>query len=301
MQFFIVKSQENQTAAFFSHQIGNLVVVVSFILSTQNQDGLGFHALQGIPAGIDVGRLGVVDIVYPFYTGYFLQTVFHPFEVVQCFPDTFFAYARNVGRYAGCHGIEQIMGSCQGQFFLFHIEGDRSGEIHLILFCERRHSFLVLLGKREILSVNAILVEFPLYDGVIVPEDESVIVGLVLDNPELGVHVILHFIAVTVQMVGSDVHQYSDVGMKFIHVVELETAEFDDVVVKITFSHLICQALSDVSGQSHVQSCFLKDMVNQGSGSCLSITSGDANHFCIRITSCKFNFRNDGSTLILQF
>ena len=105
--------------------------------------------------------------------------------------------------------------------------------------------------------------KFLLYDGVVVPENEGIIICLVLDNTEFGIHVILHFKSVTVQMVWSNVHQHGDIGMELIHVVELEAAEFNDIIVIVTFSHLISQTLSDISCQSHIQACFLEDVINQ--------------------------------------
>ena len=70
----------------------------------------------------------------------------------------------------------------------------------------------------------AIFVQLALYDRVIVPEYKCVVIRLVLYDAELGIHVILHLIVVTVQMVGSYVHEHGDVGMELIHVVELEAA-----------------------------------------------------------------------------
>ena len=105
--------------------------------------------------------------------------------------------------------------------------------------------------------------KFLLYDGVVVPENEGIIIRLVLDNTEFGIYVILHFESVTVQMVWSDVHQHGDIGMELIHVVELEAAEFNDIIVIITFSHLISQTLPDIACQSHIQACFLEDVINQ--------------------------------------
>ena len=105
--------------------------------------------------------------------------------------------------------------------------------------------------------------KFLLYDRVVVPENESIIIRLVLDYTEFSIHVILHFKSVTVQVVWSDVHQHGDIGMEFIHVVELEAAEFDDIIVIVTFSYLISQALSDIACQSHIQACLLEDVINQ--------------------------------------
>ena len=105
---------------------------------------------------------------------------------------------------------------------------------------------------------------------------------------------------VSVQMVRSDIHQYGDVGMELIHIVKLETAEFDDVIVIIVFSYLEGKTLSDVSCQSYIQSGFFKDVINQGGSGSFSIASRNTNHFCLCVSSGKFDFRDDGGALCLQ-
>ncbi len=72
--------------------------------------------------------------------------------------------------------------------------------------------------------MNAIFMQFALDDGVIVPEDEGIVRSLVLDDAEFCIHIVLHLVIVTVQMVGGDVHQYGNVGMELVHVVQLEAA-----------------------------------------------------------------------------
>ena len=63
MQLLVVQTHVNQSAAFLAYQIGYLVVVVTLVLAAQYQDALYRHALQGIPAAVHVGGLGVVDEV----------------------------------------------------------------------------------------------------------------------------------------------------------------------------------------------------------------------------------------------
>ena len=64
-------------------------------------------------------------------------------------------------------------------------------------------------------------------------------------------------------MVWSNIHQHGDIGMELIHVVELEAAEFNDVIVIVTFSYLISQTLPNIACQSHIQTCFLENVINQ--------------------------------------
>ena len=103
------------------------------------------------------------------------------------------------------------------------------------------------------------------------PVDESVVRCLVLRNTEFGIDVVLHTMVVSVQMVRSDIHQYGDIGTEVIHIVQLERAEFDDIIVMMLFGYLQSQTLADISGQSYIQICTLKDVVDQGSSRCLSV------------------------------
>ena len=148
--------------------------------------------------------------------------------------------------------------------------------------------------------MNAIFVQFSLDNRVIVPEDEGIIIFLILENTELGIHIVLHIVLVTVQMIRSNVHQDGNVSTEIIHIVQLETTQLDDVVVVVTFSNLKSKALSDIAGQTYIQSCFLENVVYQGSRCSLSVASCNAYHFCIGISACEFNFRNNGSALCYQ-
>ena len=48
-------------------------------------------------------------------------------------------------------------------------------------------------------------------------------------------------------MVGSDVHQYGNVGLEVIHVVELEAAELYHIVVVVILCHLQRKALAYIA------------------------------------------------------
>ena len=60
MQLFIVQSQVDQRGAFATYQILYFGIVVSFVFAAEDKHGFGCHALQGVPAGIDIGCFGIV-------------------------------------------------------------------------------------------------------------------------------------------------------------------------------------------------------------------------------------------------
>ena len=59
---------------------------------------------------------------------------------------------------------------------------------------------------------------------VIIPKDESIFLCLILNNTEFGIHIILHFIIITIQMIGSNIQQNSYISLEIIHIIQLETA-----------------------------------------------------------------------------
>ena len=100
-------------------------------------------------------------------------------------------------------------------------------------------------------------------------------------------------------MVGSDVEQNGYISLELVHVVELETAKFDDVVVVLLLGYLKGEAVADVSCQSGIQASLLEYVVNQRCRCCLAVASGNANHLGIGISACKLDFRNDRNVVFL--
>ena len=81
----------------------------------------------------------------------------------------------------------------------------------------------------------AILLQFSLYDWVVCPILKGVLFGLVLQNAHFCVCIVLHVVVVAVKVVWRDIQQHGNVSPELVHVVQLETAEFNDVIV-IRFS-----------------------------------------------------------------
>ena len=75
-------------------------------------------------------------------------------------------------------------------------------------------------------------------DGVVLPEDEGILTGLVLGDAELGCGIVLHLVVVAVQVVGRDVEQHGHIGLELIHVVELKTAQLNDIHVMMLGGYL---------------------------------------------------------------
>ncbi len=64
-------------------------------------------------------------------------------------------------------------------------------------------------------------------------------------------------------MVRGYVGDYGYVRLEVIHIVKLETAQFQDIYVVLLCSDLICIAFSDVASQAHVQPGLHQQVVYQ--------------------------------------
>jgi hypothetical protein len=64
-------------------------------------------------------------------------------------------------------------------------------------------------------------------------------------------------------MIGRNVEQDGDIGTELIHIVELKTAQFDDIPVVVAHSHLISQTLSDISSKANVVTGASKNILDK--------------------------------------
>ena len=72
---------------------------------------------------------------------------------------------------------------------------------YLIIFRISLHAVLICLGEWVKSSLRMPFGDLTGYDRVIVPENEGVVLRLILQDAELSVYIILHLIVITVQMI----------------------------------------------------------------------------------------------------
>ena len=142
--------------------------------------------------------------------------------------------------------------SRQRERLLLHVERGGLLDGVLSLFDVADRTFLFQFREGQLYGLDVVFLQFPLYDGVVVPVDEGILGCLVLDDSHLRVHIVLHAVLVAVQVVGRDVHQDGYVGAEVIHIVELEAGQFDDVVFVRVLCHLECQTPAYIAGQSGI-------------------------------------------------
>ncbi|MPM66443.1 hypothetical protein SDC9_113350 [bioreactor metagenome] len=73
--------------------------------------------------------------------------------------------------------------------------------------------------------------QFLFNDRIIIPEDEGIVLRLILSYPKLSVNIVLHVVIITIQVVGRYVHQYGNVCTEVVHVIQLETTQLNNIVV----------------------------------------------------------------------
>ena len=103
-------------------------------------------------------------------------------------------------------------------------------------------------------------------------------------------------------MIRRDVQQDSNVGTELIHIVELEAAQFNDVVI-IFFAlcNLECQTSSNVSSQTHIITSILEDVIDETGCCSFPIRACNTNHFGMGVSSGKLNLVDDGNPCLSGF
>ena len=98
-------------------------------------------------------------------------------------------------------------------------------------------------------------------------------------------------------MVGGDIEQHCHIRLELVHIVELETAQFNHIHIVVLGSHLQREAVAHVASQSHIQPCFPQNVIGEHGGSGLAVAAGDAHHLGIGVATCKLNFADNRNIL----
>ncbi len=108
----------------------------------------------------------------------------------------------------------------------------------------------MLCGEGQFLSRKLLLVQFRRYHRIIVVVNEKISLGLVLNDPEFGVDVVLELIIIPVEMVRGNIGQNGHIGPEVIHSVQLKTGDLKNIIIKILLGYLPGKALANITGQS---------------------------------------------------
>ncbi len=101
-------------------------------------------------------------------------------------------------------------------------------------------------------------------------------------------------------MVRGDIQQDGDIGTEIVHIIQLETAELDDIILMWILCYLKSEGVANVACQSSIVTSLLEDMVDERSGSGLTIRARDTYHLRIRIATSKLDLTDDMDALLLD-
>ena len=278
-EFFVVEAHEDEGVAFLADEVVDLRIVIAFVLAAKDEDRRCGHGLEGIPAGVDIGGLGVVDETDTADGGHVLETMRDALERHEALADDLFLDTDDVSGYRSCHRIEDVMPSFERQ----------------LVFADRQR-----VGLRETVGIECGTeverLQTPVDDGIFRPIDESIVRRLVARDAELGIDVVLELKIVAVQVVRRYIEQDGDVRLEIVHVVELERTQFDDVVVMLLAGDLQGERVADIAGEADVEACVAEDIVDKGGGRGLAVRTGDADHLGVGVAGRELNFGDDMKT-----
>ena len=296
MQLGSVHTQAHDSRDLLLDQGLNLAIIIPLVDAAQNQHARLIDALQSIPARVHVGRLAVVDVAHAIDRVNILEAMGHGFKVGKRLTDNVLADVKHLGRQACCHAVIHVVQPLEGQ-------GGAGNVPAVAVHIEIEHAVMhpsglagVIIGREtQQVRLEVMLAQLRSDDRVVVPEDEGIVAGLVLCDAELGGGIVFHLVVIAVQVVGRDVKQHGHIGLELIHVIQLETAQFNDVHVVMLGSDLQRQTTAHITCQAHVQTRFLEDVIGEFGRRCLAIAAGDANHLGIGVATRKFNLAHDGN------
>ena len=101
-------------------------------------------------------------------------------------------------------------------------------------------------------------------------------------------------------MVGGDIQQDGDIGPEVVHIVQLEGAELDDIILVRILSHLQRQRVADIACETGIIACLLEDMIDQRGGGGLTVRTRDADHLRVGVPACKLNLTDDMDAFLLN-
>jgi hypothetical protein len=295
VKLLVIDAQEDEGVRLVGDERRDVGIVVALVSTTENEDEWGGDTINGVAAGIDVGGLGVVDIGDATYSGDGFEPVRYAGEGGESLRKNSVRDTSYASGGSGGEGIIEVM--CAGEGESAEREQERGVgagmDDHQPVVRIGGKPWCSSVGKGVVRRRRVVRGKLCGNDRITAPIDKGGKRGLVAEDTELGVNILLEVVMVTVKMIRGDVGEDGDVGTEVEHVVELETGQFNDVVSVRRFSNLKREAMSDVAGEPTVEAGRGKEMVSKEGGGGFAVTTGDADHVCIGVPGSELNFGND--------
>ena len=289
----VVDSEADDGLDLFTDEVLQDGVVVALVLAADNpDDGFGL-AFERVPRRVDIGGLGVVDVEHVFDAQDRLQAVLDGLEGSEGLADDLVVDVHRLGGEGCCHRVVDVVASAEGEFLEIDL-GLVFPDLEDDLVVTEECSFgeFLLLGEGELLAAKDNVVKVADGDFIVVVEDEAVVLGEVLGDLELRPDIVLEIVVVTVEVVWGDVGDDGDVRLEVVDVVELETADFQDIIVVLLGRDLICVGLPYIAAEADVEAGVGEEVIYKGSGRGLAVGAGDADLFRAVVTRGELDLGN---------
>lgn len=283
VQLGAVGGEVDQRLALRLHEWLDLLVVIALVGTAEEEDRPPVrHRLEGVAGSIDIGSLGVIDVLHSVEDARQLHAVLDAGEVLQCPGDGAVLEVgvepQGVEHEAGGHNVAGIVGTLELQ----------AGVVDEALLPPRETDVDRLAievgdgvgageGEGEVVRRAWIPAgEHGGCLGIIGEGDGVVLLGLVLEYPTLGIGIELQLVVVPIEVVGRDIHQHGGVQVGVVHVVELEAGELHDVDLVRVADEALGEGETDIATCHRIYAARLQEVSGEGGGGCLAIGPRDA-------------------------
>lgn len=278
-----VGGEVDQCLALRLHEWLDLLVVVALVGTTEEEDRPTVrHCLEGVAGGIDIGRLGVIDVLHPVEDACQLHAVLYAGEVLQRLGDGAILEVgiepQGVEHEAGGHDVAGVVWSLELQAGVVDEALLPLGEADMDRLAIEVGGG-VGAGEGEGEGVRRAWIPSSEHSRclrIIGEGDGVVLLGLVLEYPTLGIGVELQLMVVPVEVVGRDIHQHRGVQVGVVHVIELEAGELHDVDLVRVADETLGEGEADIATRHRIYAARLQEVSGEGGGGGLAIGPRDA-------------------------
>lgn len=283
VQLGAVGGEVDQRLALRLHEWLDLLVVVALVGTAEEEDRPPVrHRLEGVAGGIDIGSLGVIDVLHSVEDARQLHAVLYAGEVLQRPGDSAVLEVgiqpQGVEHEAGGHDVAGVVGALELQAGVVDeaLLATRETDVDRVAL-EVGGGVGASEGEGEVVRRAWIPAgEHGGCLGIIGEGDGVVLLGLVLEYPTLGIGVELQLVVVPIEVVGRDIHQHCGVQVGVVHVVELEAGELHDVDLVRVADEALGEGETDIATRHRIYATRLQEVSGEGGGGGLAIGPRDA-------------------------
>src|SRR5690554_7280308 len=96
---------------------------------------------------------------------------------------------------------------------------------------------------------------------------------------KLCIYIVLHFVTIPVQMIGSDIEQNGHIGLKAFNIIELEATNLQHPIFPVALSEQSCEAFAHITCGYYILSRFRENVMRKQRSSGLAICTRYGDYF----------------------